>query len=182
MASSDGCLQNPRLPLPPRTFQGCQRRSKVGLFRRLFRGRDDVYPVRWESKASGKSGYTPAYANEWRDGVCDKRRVKCAFGNLIALPLQKEPRNKGRSLFVDGDWRAKRIRDRPKPSEKGVAGYEVLSGESCGYAWNRSRKYSPGRSLPQPIDLNGDPPRVATPIPNTLGQTTFSRNRKHRKT
>ncbi len=24
--------------------------EKVALFRRLFRGRDDVYPVRWESK------------------------------------------------------------------------------------------------------------------------------------
>jgi hypothetical protein len=27
------------------------------------------------------------------------------FGNLIALPLQKEPRDRGYSLFVDGDWR-----------------------------------------------------------------------------
>jgi len=62
--------------------------EKVALFRRLFRGREDVYPVRWESKTSGKSGYTPACANEWRDGVCDKRRVKCAdCGNRQLLPL-----------------------------------------------------------------------------------------------
>ena len=27
--------------------------EKVALFRRLFRGRTDVYPVRWESKSSG---------------------------------------------------------------------------------------------------------------------------------
>jgi hypothetical protein len=33
--------------------------EKVALFRRLFRGRTDVFPVRWESKTSGKSGYTP---------------------------------------------------------------------------------------------------------------------------
>jgi hypothetical protein len=60
----------------------------VALFRRLFRGREDVYPVRWESKTSGKSDYTPACANEWRDGVCDKRRVKCAdCGNRQLLPL-----------------------------------------------------------------------------------------------
>ena len=32
--------------------------EKVALFRRLFRGRTDVYPVRWENK-SGKSGYAP---------------------------------------------------------------------------------------------------------------------------
>jgi hypothetical protein len=62
--------------------------EKVALFRRLFRGREDVYPVRWESKTSGKSGYTPACANEWRDGVCDKRRVKCTdCGNRQLLPL-----------------------------------------------------------------------------------------------
>ena len=41
--------------------------QKVTLFRRLFLGRTDVYPVRWESKA-GKTGYTPACANEWRAG------------------------------------------------------------------------------------------------------------------
>jgi len=33
--------------------------EKVALFRRLFRGRTDVYPIRWESKA-GKSGYLPS--------------------------------------------------------------------------------------------------------------------------
>ena len=41
--------------------------QKVMLFRRLFAGRTDVYPVRWESKA-GKTGYAPACANEWRAG------------------------------------------------------------------------------------------------------------------
>ena len=41
--------------------------QKVTLFRRLFLGRTDVYPVRWESKA-GKTGYAPACANEWRAG------------------------------------------------------------------------------------------------------------------
>jgi superfamily II DNA or RNA helicase len=50
--------------------------EKVALFRRLFWGRTDVYPVRWESKA-GKSGYSPACANEWRVGVCEKPRIKC---------------------------------------------------------------------------------------------------------
>ncbi|HYN59648.1 MAG TPA: DEAD/DEAH box helicase family protein, partial [Rubrivivax sp.] len=42
-----------------------------------FAGRTDVYPVRWESKA-GKTGYAPACANEWRAGVCEKPRIKCA--------------------------------------------------------------------------------------------------------
>ena len=51
--------------------------AKLALFGRLFRGRTDVYPVRWESKA-GKSGYSPACANEWRAVVCEKPRIKCA--------------------------------------------------------------------------------------------------------
>ncbi|CAG9180629.1 hypothetical protein LMG23992_04290 [Cupriavidus laharis] len=40
--------------------------EKVALFRQLFRGRTDAYPIRWESKSTGKSGYAPACANEWR--------------------------------------------------------------------------------------------------------------------
>lgn len=62
--------------------------EKVALFRRLFRGRTDVYPVRWESKASGKSGYAPACANEWRAGVCEKPRIKCSdCGHRLLIPL-----------------------------------------------------------------------------------------------
>lgn len=52
--------------------------EKVALFMRLFRGRTDVYPVRWESQKTGKSGYSPVCLNEWRAGVCDKPRVKCS--------------------------------------------------------------------------------------------------------
>lgn len=51
--------------------------EKIVLFRRLFRGRTDVYPVRWESKTTSKSGYAPACANEWRPGICEKPRIKC---------------------------------------------------------------------------------------------------------
>lgn len=34
------------------------------LFRSLFRGRDDVYAVRWEGR-DGKKGYSPAYRRVW---------------------------------------------------------------------------------------------------------------------
>lgn len=51
---------------------------KVKLFRSLFRGRDDVYPRRFESRTTGKSGYSPVCANEWVRGICEKPRVKCA--------------------------------------------------------------------------------------------------------
>lgn len=52
--------------------------QKVQLFRSLFRGREDVHPVRWESKTTGKSGYAPACENEWVSGVCHKPRIKCS--------------------------------------------------------------------------------------------------------
>ena len=62
--------------------------EKIALFRSLFRGRDDVCPRRFESRKSGKTGYSPACANEWVRGLCDlpsrsalrragKRKVKC---------------------------------------------------------------------------------------------------------
>lgn len=51
--------------------------AKIALFRSLFRGRDDVFPRRFESRTSGKSGYSPVCANEWVRGICEKPRVKC---------------------------------------------------------------------------------------------------------
>jgi superfamily II DNA or RNA helicase len=62
--------------------------EKIALVRRLFRGRNDVYARRWESPKTGKSGYQPACRNEWVNGLCDKRRVKCAdCPNREFLPL-----------------------------------------------------------------------------------------------
>src|SRR5260221_14243171 len=46
--------------------------KKLALFRRLFRGRSDVYPIRWENRTTGRSGYAPACANEWRRGIFEK--------------------------------------------------------------------------------------------------------------
>lgn len=64
--------------------------EKLALFKRLFRGRADVFPLRWESKA-GKTGYSPACANEWRPGVCEKPRIKCgdcSYRQLLPLTDQ----------------------------------------------------------------------------------------------
>ena len=52
--------------------------AKIRLFRSLFRGREDVYPRRFESRKTGKSGYAPACSNEWVRGICEKPRIKCA--------------------------------------------------------------------------------------------------------
>src|SRR5438093_6882077 len=65
--------------------------EKIALFRSLFRGRDDVYPRRFESRKPGKSGYAPACGNEWVRGICEKPRVKCAeCPNRRFLPVTDE--------------------------------------------------------------------------------------------
>lgn len=48
--------------------------EKVRLFRSLFRGREDVFARRWESRRTGKAGYSPACANEWDPVLCGKPR------------------------------------------------------------------------------------------------------------
>ncbi|HOW71012.1 MAG TPA: hypothetical protein PKY77_10460 [Phycisphaerae bacterium] len=65
--------------------------AKIVLFRSLFRGREDVYPRRFESRTTGKSGYQPACTNEWARGLCEKPRVKCAeCPNRHFLPVTDE--------------------------------------------------------------------------------------------
>jgi hypothetical protein len=50
------------IELPSVTNQSSQD-EKIALFRSLFRGREDVYPRRFESAKSGKSGYQPVCGN-----------------------------------------------------------------------------------------------------------------------
>lgn len=65
--------------------------DKIALFRSLFRGREEVYPLRFESRRTGSSGYQPACANEWVRGVCEKPRVKCFdCPNRRFLPVTDE--------------------------------------------------------------------------------------------
>ena len=64
--------------------------AKIAMFRSLFRGREDIYPRRFESRRTGTSGYQPACANEWARGLCDKRVVKCA--ECPSMPIAWLPR------------------------------------------------------------------------------------------
>jgi hypothetical protein len=50
--------------------------SKIDLFLSYFKGRNDVYPFRWESK-NGRSGYSPACWNEWQPKICNKPKISC---------------------------------------------------------------------------------------------------------
>lgn len=94
--------------------------SKIALFRSLFRGREDVYPRRFESLRSGRSGYAPACSNEWLPGVCEKPRIKCAD-----CPSR-------RFLPVTDDvirWHLTGSDPQGKPFTMGV--YPMLLDESC---------------------------------------------------
>ncbi|MEI8570949.1 DEAD/DEAH box helicase [Methylomonas sp. LW13] len=53
------------------------RQDKIKLFRDLFKGREDVYPKRFESSKTGKTGYSPVCLNEWHPTLCHKPRIKC---------------------------------------------------------------------------------------------------------
>ena len=66
-------------------------KEKIELFRFLFKGREDVFARRWQSTTSGKSGYQPVCENEWAEGLCDKRKYKCAnCPNRKLKPLADE--------------------------------------------------------------------------------------------
>jgi hypothetical protein len=94
--------------------------SKIRLFRSLFRGREDVYPRRFESRRTGKSGYAPACSNEWVRGICEKPRIKCA-----------ECRHR-RFLPVTDDvirWHLSGEDEQRQPFVAGV--YPLLLDESC---------------------------------------------------
>lgn len=69
-----------RANLPPAAETPVPRTAaeKVGLFRSLFRGREDVFPTRFVSKKTGKAGYAPACRNKFVKGVCELPKVKCS--------------------------------------------------------------------------------------------------------
>lgn len=61
--------------------------EKIKIYRSLFRGRDDVYATRWESKG-GQAGYSPACSYEWDRRFCNKPKIKCnECANRQLLPI-----------------------------------------------------------------------------------------------
>jgi hypothetical protein len=94
--------------------------AKIALFRSLFRGREDVYPRRFESRKTGKSGYMPACAHEWVRGICEKPRIKCAdCPHRHLLPMTDEVIR----------WHLSGQDDDGQPFVGGV--YPLLSDETC---------------------------------------------------
>lgn len=62
--------------------------ERLRLFQSLFKGREDVFARRWFSKTTGKSGYQPVCINEWKQGICDKKKYRCVIcANRNFAPL-----------------------------------------------------------------------------------------------
>ena len=71
--------------IPELSVSSLSKDAKVKLFRRLFHGRDDVYPVRWQNQNTGKSGYSPACANLWRPVICKKSQgLQCVQPSSVS--------------------------------------------------------------------------------------------------
>jgi hypothetical protein len=66
--------------------------EKVQLFRSLFRGRPNTFPVRFVSKKTGKPGYSPACFNKWQPGLCALRSGgKCGdCANQAFIPVNDQ--------------------------------------------------------------------------------------------
>lgn len=67
-------LGRPTLLKAPETNE-----EKADLFLSLFRGRENIYPKRWENNKTGKQGYSPVCENEWAKPTCQKPKIKCAL-------------------------------------------------------------------------------------------------------
>ena len=77
-------IPSPAVPRPDKTkpaygvSASLSPEHKVRLFRRLFRGREDIYATRWQS-GEGKSGYSPVCERDWKAWYAappeDRKRV-----------------------------------------------------------------------------------------------------------
>jgi hypothetical protein len=56
--------------------------DKIALMLELFGARRDVYAKYWENAATGKKGYSPAYANDRGMGALGRHAIDC----LAACP------------------------------------------------------------------------------------------------
>ncbi len=94
--------------------------EKIALFRSLFKGRENVYPRRFESKKTGRTGYAPACGNEWVRGICEKPRIKCGdCPHRAFLPVTDEVVR----------WH---LSGKDKSGQDFVAGiYPMLADETC---------------------------------------------------
>ena len=88
-------------PLGDRTIVSGKAEQRIALFRSLFRGREDVYAVRWESP-DGRSGYAPKADRDWKAYLdakaADRKKVERCESNtrsislwILPVPVESQP-------------------------------------------------------------------------------------------
>ena len=100
--------------------------AKIILFRSLFKGREDLYAKRFESRKSGKSGYQPVCRNEWVRGVCEKPKISCG---VCTKRLFEPVTDEVIRYHLEGYIPAKNEWGNPTPFIMGI--YPLLQNESC---------------------------------------------------
>ena len=70
-------LEKTRHSQNPSNTKKISAEERISIFTDLFTGRSDVFALKWENLKSGKSGYSPACHNEWKQGICNKPYTKC---------------------------------------------------------------------------------------------------------
>jgi len=96
--------------------------EKIRIFLNLFRGRDNVFPRRWDNRKTGKSGYAPACYNEWVKGICNKPQIKCGeCPNQAFIPVTEEVIRKHLSGEGSGAYR----------HDYTIGVYPMLNNETC---------------------------------------------------
>ena len=97
--------------------------EKIRLFRSLFKGREDVFPRRFENSKTGKSGYAPVCRNEWQAGICQKPKIACQKCNFRAFVQVNDEIIRDHLMGIDPNDRSGR------DFTMGV--YPLLADESC---------------------------------------------------
>ena len=82
-----------------------------------------MFPKRFESTKTGKSGYQPCCRNEWIRGICEKPKVKCAdCENRDFIPVTDDI-IKNHLMGTDVHSRSKR--------DYTIGIYPLLTDETC---------------------------------------------------
>ena len=107
----------------PKVTNLSSQKEKISLFRSLFKGREDVFPIRWENLKKEINGYQPGCKNEWVTGICEKPKIRCMDCNHREF------------IPLSDDIIANHLRglDASKPVKQDftIGVYPLLSDETC---------------------------------------------------
>jgi len=127
--------------------------EKVTLFRSLFRGREDVFPRRWENTKTQKSGYSPACINEWEYGLCEKKKGRTAGRRATCGECPNQA-----FIAVSDEEIAKHLR-----GEQVMGVYPLLPDETCWFLaadFDKKTWQEDVSAFIETCDLNGIPVAV----------------------